>query len=216
MTEPVLIKRFSREVGTCLADIRDRLCAETTAHQVACLNWSDYPERPSVSFRMGHTGSELWVHYEVCEMRILGEETRIHGHVYQDSCVELFLSLDAINYYNLEINCIGTPHLAYGPGRNERRFVLLEKMRDLEIESSLGSTPFAERTGEISWTLTARVPIRCFAFDAISTLCNTVAHANVYKCNSGASVQHYLTWQPIRTPAPDYHRPEFFGVIRFA
>jgi len=63
--------------------------------------------------------------------------------------------------------------------------------------------------------LTARVPTACFAFDALTDLSGRTARANAYTCNSGVSVKHYVTWLPVHTPAPDYHRPEFFGDIRF-
>ena len=29
------------------------------------------------------------------------------------------------------------------------------------------------------------------------------------------SLPHYLSWMPIDTPKPDFHRPEFFGKINF-
>ena len=33
------------------------------------------------------------------------------------------------------------------------------------------------------------------------------------KCAEATSQPHYLSWAPIKTPAPDFHRPEFFGDI---
>ena len=38
---------------------------------------------------------------------------------------------------------------------------------------------------------------------------------NLYKCGDGLAEPHYLTWQPISTPAPDYHRPEFCVPVTF-
>jgi len=62
----------------------------------------------------------------------------------------------------------------------------------------------------------ARIPAACFSFSALTDLGGRTARANVYKCASGLSVKHYVTWRPIQTPTPDYHRPEFFGEVRFA
>ena len=214
--EPLLVKKFSAVPGMNLTDIAERLNAETSENRVACVNWpQQYPECPQVSFRIGHAGDELWLGFKVRESRVLGQQTRIHGDVYMDSCVEFFVSFDNKAYYNLEMNCIGTPHMGYGPGRADRRFVPLPLMQRLEIETSLGREPFAERVGDVTWTLTVRVPIACFAFDALSGLSGRTARANAFKCNSGASVKHYVTWRPVDTPTPDYHRPEFFGDIRF-
>ncbi|MDE6137165.1 MAG: hypothetical protein K2F97_06800, partial [Muribaculaceae bacterium] len=36
---------------------------------------------------------------------------------------------------------------------------------------------------------------------------------NFYKCASATSQPHYLSWNPIDTPEPDFHRPEFFGKL---
>ena len=39
--------------------------------------------------------------------------------------------------------------------------------------------------------------------------------ANFYKCGDMLSVPHYVTWNPVGTPKPDYHRPEYFGELKF-
>jgi hypothetical protein len=192
------------EAGRILAD-------EAEEHPVACLNWPQFPYCPDVTFRIAHIQTEIWLHFHVKEARILGLQTRTHGDVYMDSCVEFFITFDGANYYNLEINCIGTPHLGYGPEREHRRFVPLPLMERLAIRSSLGSKPFAEKTGSFEWSLTARIPTACFAFDTLTVLSGRCARVNVYKCGNGLSVPHYVTWLPIKTPTPDYHRPEHFG-----
>jgi hypothetical protein len=38
---------------------------------------------------------------------------------------------------------------------------------------------------------------------------------NVYKCGDAMPQAHYLTWNPIGTSRPDYHRPEYFGYLKF-
>jgi hypothetical protein len=202
-----------RTVST--GDIGALLAVATAAVPVACLNWPEHPYCPSVSFRIGHVGTEIWLAYAVSEERVRGLEMRTHGEVYKDSCVEFFISFDGTNYYNFEFNCIGTAHLAYGPGRHNRKFVSLPLMERLEILPSLGSQPFAEKSGGFDWALTARIPVTCFGFDALTSLDGVAATANFYKVGSGLSVPHYLTWNPVGTPTPDYHRPEFFGGVVF-
>lgn len=215
-TEPLIVKHLSGGAPSDLAEVRRRLEAQTAENRIARLNWPAFPYAPDVRFRIGHVGTEIWLAFAVAENRIRAVETRTHGEVYKDSCVEFFLSFDRKNYYNFECNCIGTPHLAYGPGRERRTFIPLPLMKRLAVETSLGGAPFEEREGDVSWTLTARLPVSLFAFDALSSLDGVSATANFYKIGSGLSVQHYLTWNPVHTPAPDYHRPEFFGEVRFA
>jgi hypothetical protein len=216
LQEPLLIPRLALDAGAPLGAGAAALDAAGSATRLTCVNWPAYPECPRVVFRIGHTGSEIWLKFDVQEERVRALETKTHGDVYKDSCVELFIAFDGVAYYNLELNCIGTPHLGYGPGRADRWFVPLPLMERLAVRSSLGAEPFGERAGGFAWSLTARIPLACFAFGAPDALDGRAARANVYKCGSGLSVQHYVTWRPVRTSAPDYHRPEFFGDVRFA
>ena len=41
------------------------------------------------------------------------------------------------------------------------------------------------------------------------------ARMNLFKCGDELSHPHFLSWQPIRTEKPDFHRPEFFAQVRF-
>ena len=43
-----------------------------------------------------------------------------------------------------------------------------------------------------------------------------VLKANFYKCGDKLSVPHYLSWNPVTTEKPDFHRPEYFGLLEFA
>jgi hypothetical protein len=37
--------------------------------------------------------------------------------------------------------------------------------------------------------------------------------ANFYKCGDLTAHPHFLSWNPIDLPKPDFHRPEFFGTL---
>jgi hypothetical protein len=39
--------------------------------------------------------------------------------------------------------------------------------------------------------------------------------ANVFRCVGPEAPDRYLAWRPTRTPEPNYHVPEAFGVLRF-
>ncbi len=36
------------------------------------------------------------------------------------------------------------------------------------------------------------------------------ARINLYKCGDNLSHPHFLSWRPIQTDKPDFHRPEYF------
>jgi hypothetical protein len=42
-----------------------------------------------------------------------------------------------------------------------------------------------------------------------------VWRVNVFRCVGPEAPERYLAWQPTRTPEPNFHVPEVFGVLRF-
>ncbi|MCK7536290.1 MAG: carbohydrate-binding family 9-like protein [Marinilabiliales bacterium] len=45
-----------------------------------------------------------------------------------------------------------------------------------------------------------------------SSLAGKSFRANFYKCGDKLSNPHFVTWNPVGTEKPDYHRPEYFGI----
>lgn len=209
------IKKLKPGNRTSLAEAEQMLEKQTVSHRIDVINWKEFGYKPVVAFRIGHTGKEIWLKYYVTEKYIIARETKINGAVHKDSCVEFFVSPDGKNYYNFEFNCIGITHLAYGPGRGNRKFTDPEIIRKIEIRSTLGSEPFEEKTGSFEWEMMIRIPLECFAFDPLIRFDGIKGTANFYKCGDDSSEPHYLTWNPVLTEKPDYHRPEFFGRIQF-
>lgn len=209
------IKKLKPAGRVSLAEAGYLLEQKTVTNFIHAINWKEFPYRPIVKFRIGHVSNQIWLKFYVHEKHILAQETHTNGAVYKDSCVEFFISFDKKNYYNFEFNCIGTIHLGYGSGRHNRTPVKPEIAERIQIESSLGNQPFKERTGNFEWEMTIRIPLECFTFDQIHSLDERKATANFYKCGDETSEPHYVTWNPIETANPDYHRPEFFGKIQF-
>ncbi len=212
----LFIKKIEYSKDLTLEETAHLLETQTVTHSINILNWEQkFPYKPGLLFRIGHTGNEIWLKYYVNEKNILAQETRTNGDVYKDSTVEFFISVDGKNYYNFEFNCIGTTHLAHGPGREHRNFVSPEIVELIEIKSTLGEEPFAEKSGDFEWEMMIRIPIKCFAYDKLKTFSGLKATANFYKCGDNTSEPHFVSWNPIKTENPDYHRPEFFGAVEF-
>lgn len=197
-----------KEVGRQLGLFADR-------NAVDVINWENYPYLPKVGFCMANAGTELWLKFDVREKHVLALETQTNGPVHKDSTVEFFISFDGNDYYNFEFNCIGTRHLAYGGGRGNRTPVAPEIAEQIRISSSLGKAPFDEKTGDFSWEMVIAIPISCFVFSQLETLQGLRATANFYKCGDNTSVPHFVSWNPIETLSPDFHRPEYFGKLQF-
>ena len=72
------------------------------------VNWKDYPYKPEVSFRIAHTGREILLHYKVKEASVRAVASGDNGRVWEDACVEFFVSPEGDDrYYNFECNCAG-------------------------------------------------------------------------------------------------------------
>jgi hypothetical protein len=67
--------------------------------------------------------------------------------------------------------------------------------------------------GMFEWELTVKIPLRIMGIDP-NNLPEKIK-GNFYKCADGTDSPHYVTWNPVQTPTPDFHRPEFFGELYF-
>ena len=195
----------------------DRAFAQVEPQPVACCNWpQEYPYAPHVEFRMFHTGEELMLRFDVEERCTAAAAADDNGPVWQDSCVELFIALDDAGYYNFEMNCIGTLLLAH---RRERKVDVVraapEVLALVRRRATLPHETFAERCGDNRWSMTAAIPVRALFRHSLESWDGVKARINLYKCGDNLSMPHFLSWQPIQTPAPDFHRPEFFKPVRF-
>jgi hypothetical protein len=187
----------------------------TDVNKLDCINWKDFPNKPRVEFRIGHANDLILLKFNVTENALVACETQINGKVYLDSCVEFFISLDGVNYYNFEFNCIGTPHVAWGNGRQNRQHLPEETVRLIQLRASLGKDPIPVQSGHFSWELCALIPADCFSHDPGISFEGLSGDANFYKCGDGLPEPHFVSWNPVATPQPDFHRPEFFGKIDF-
>lgn len=211
----LFIKNIKPAKTVKLKEAEHLLETQTVTNQIDILNWAAFRYKPKLTFRIGHTGTEIWLKFYVSEKYVRAVETRTNGEVYKDSCVEFFISPDGENYYNFEFSCIGVTHLAFGPGRGNRKFVDPAIVEKIETESTLGNKPFDNKTGNFEWEMMIRIPVECFQYSKIKSLNGLKATANFYKCGDETPEPHFVTWNPIGTENPDYHRPEFFGKVFF-
>ena len=189
-------------------------------HAIDQVNWDAYPYKPEAEFRIMHSETEIYLQFHVREngaRATFGQDAG--SRPWTDDCVEFFMipSDRDGSYYNLELNCIGHGLLNYGPDRFHRNRCGEEILSQIRRESTLGSEAFGTLEGPQEWTLTVAIPKRLYAqvdLDLTSFSGRTVK-ANFYKCGDETAVPHFLSWNPIGTPKPDFHTPEWFGEITF-
>ena len=180
---------------------------------VPSLSLSHILWEPDCGIRAGgqfcHDGNRLYVRLYAREKEIRAEYTKTPSPVWEDSCLEFFFIPDHGNrYFNFEINPNGCLWIAVGTCRQDRENLCRE-----DAESFFGVRTARTADGwEASWS----IPL---AF--LRQFCPEAAfagewRANVYKCGDKTVRPHYLSWNPVTSAAPDFHRPQDFGVMDFA
>lgn len=210
------VKKIAKLVQNA-QDIPALLDNENIACQpINIVNWKTYPYQPEVAFRIAHTDDAILLHYIVTENSVRAKYGEDNGSVWTDSCVEFF-SIPAGDeiYYNLECNCIGTILLAAGPERNNREHASKEVTKQVKRWASLGREPFEERIGACTWEVALLIPYAVFFKHTIKSLDGMGINCNFYKCGDELQTPHFLSWNPIHTENPDFHRPDFFGLLEF-
>ena len=175
---------------------------------IEVINWAEYPYQPLAKFAIAHSATALLVRFDVEEQHIVGRCTEQHGEVYADSCVEFFVRLpQADHYYNFEINCIGTILAARRLSRDEKDYLSDETMQRIKVRPSLPAAIPYEGTG--TWSIELEIPFEVIGCKEMPSH----LEANFYKCGDKTPIPHFVSWSPILTASPDFHRPEFFGEL---
>ncbi len=145
----------------------------------------------------------------------------INGPVWEDSCVEFFFAPDTahpMKYFNLEINCAGTPLMHYNViAGKEYVNIDPEDIYKIDIAPSMPGLVNPEMIGPVTWYLEYRIPIKILRkySNVTGPEPGDQWRANFYKIAHKSSHPHYITWSPINRKTPDFHLPEYFGVIEF-
>ena len=158
--------------------------------------------------RICHDAQHLFVCLRAAEKQIRAEYTAPLSPVHEDSCLEFFFMPKGENrYFNFEINPNGCLHVGFGHGREDST-VLFRKDMARFFEIRTGKTPDG-------WEACYRIPLSflCLFWPGFSF--TGILLANVYKCGDKTAHEHYLSWNPVSSGTPDFHRPEDFGVMRF-
>lgn len=182
-------------------------------HTVASVNWTDYPYKPDVKFRIAHDGQNIYIHWVVNEIDIKAVSEEDLGDVWKDSCVEFFVSFDGLVYYNIETNCIGKVLVETGIDRNNRVRASKELISKIQRWASLGSKAVADESG--NWELSLIIPLELFYLDSMKSFDNKIVKGNFYKCGDDLLKPHFLSWNPIHNESPNFHLSNYFGSLKF-
>jgi Carbohydrate-binding family 9 len=177
-------------------------------------NWN-YESDVVSGFYIAHDDNNIYLKFIVNESNTKAVYTKFNQPVWEDSCVEFFISFDNENYYNLEFNCIGNYLCEYGSGRHNRESLDEKLLNQIELSPSLGYNKIEIINSPTEWTLEIIIPKTIFCYDHIESFNGLKATGNFYKCGDKQVFPHFLSWNAIQADSPDFHLPEFFGKIQF-
>lgn len=192
-------------------DILEILGRSASCGTIGHVNWeAQFPNNPPSTFAIAHDGRRLYVDFAVRCTVLRAENFVNQSPVSQDSCVEIFLRPEnSDEYWNFEFNCIGAVNASHRRERNHPIRLTDTELAQIARHPSCGTRPFGEKEGAFAWNLTVAIPLALMGIGMASA--PMFLRGNLYSCASRTSQPHYLSWQPIATAAPDFHRPEFFG-----
>lgn len=178
--------------------------------------WADIPALPidralwsepcgiSAQGQIAWTADGLRVRLEAREAHIRAEETGPLGHPWEDSCLEFFFSPveGDPRYVNIEFNPNACLCLGIGDG--------VQRLRTQPEPGLLSPTVFHTPDG---WGVEYRVPFDLIAllFPGFTAQPGATLRGNLYKCGDKTLHPHFLAWNPVNSPTPDFHRPQDFG-----
>ena len=192
--------------------VTETLDLEIEPLQLETMNWDEFLYKPDVSVQIAYNENEFFLQYKVNEQSVKAEIVESNGRVCTDSCVEFFLSPEGNNeYYNLEMNCIGSIMLGFREKGKPAIYATEEQIATIRRISTLGDSPFPEIKGSTEWQITIAIPWEIFFKHALKPAQGKKMRGNFYKCGDGLSVPHFVSWTKIKTEKPSFHNPEFFG-----
>ena len=176
---------------------------------------------PDTRARIMYDDTHLYVIFKVVDKYVKAVTSEPNGPVWEDSCVELFFAPDSakgLEYFNLEVNCGGTPLMHYNRiPRKDYDTLSGNELTMIEIAASLPQLVDPEQMGDTIWTIEYKIPFELLkSYSNISQPApGVVWNANLYKIADNTSNPHYLTWALIKNGIVDFHQPEFFGKLVF-
>ena len=176
-------------------------------------NWpKEAPYTPDCNGSIARTASHLAVMFHVRGLDLRATQIEDNGRSWEDSCCEFFVT-DPYDgtYYNFELTCIGS--LLSSKRKSRLDSVLREKE---DIARVIRHSSLAHEETEISdrifsWAVAMLIPYDLIGIDRDNVPVSV--RGNFYKCGDLTAHPHFLSWNPIGTPKPDFHRPEYFGEL---
>ena len=180
------------------------------------VNWpNDFPKTIPVSVHIAHDNKKLYLYYQIEGEELRVVNTKDFMSVWEDSCVEFFMQRKGERTYrNFEFNAHGVLLASKRESKENAEQLSDELMAIIERFITIQNI-YIKGEQLSNWTLYAEIPKEALGFDEEEDLSKQAMAANFYKCGDETIEPHFLSWNPIDTPSPNFHVPEFFGALVF-
>jgi len=175
--------------------------------------------QPVVTAKMMYDTENVYLIYKVEDRHVRIQNTKFNGPVSTDACVEFFFSPDSdwpLRYFNVEINAGGTGLMSYHKD-GKRTNLKEEDFSVVEIAHTLPKKLEQEISEPVTWFLEFKMPLSLLAKYGNFTQPKKGVEwkANFYKTSSRSTNPHYITWNVVQNPVPQFHLPQYFGTLVF-
>lgn len=180
------------------------------------VNWpNEFPKTLPVSVHIAHDNQKIYLYYQVEGEELRAVNTKDFMSVWEDSCVEFFMQRKGEKTYrNFEFNVHGVLLASKHETRNSSEKFSEELMSSIKRFTTIRHIYKSNR--QLSdWTLYAEIPKDAIGFSQDEKLSQQTIGANFYKCGDETNEPHFISWNPIDLPKPDFHVPQFFGELMF-
>ncbi len=161
------------------------------------------------------------------EKKIRFEGRKRNDFVCQDSCMEFFfapMGPEEPAYFNFEVNPIGVMYIGFSKEgtRKASGQAAADKedsyfnMKAMGLEQAEAYNAKNAENRDAYWDIAYSIPfslIQEYVPEFKPDAPDKKISANFYKCGDFTETEHYVVWNNIETIRPDYHRPEYFGIL---
>jgi hypothetical protein len=190
------------------------LCKSGVKALIDNVNWKDeFPKTMPVSVQLLHDNERLYLYYETTGEALRAVNTKDFGSIWEDSCVEFFVQREGENTYrNFECNPLGAMIAAHRESKESAQELAREVATIVRFTTV--NHRYNENGQQVSdWSLYLEIPKKVLGFAENEQLSGQKLRANFYKCGDNTSEPHFLSWNPIDLPKPNFHVPQFFGML---
>lgn len=172
-----------------------------------------YPYRPLTTFAMAHSDRFLFIDFFVrCNfLRAVNYVTNTDVH--EDSAVAAMFQPNPSDptFYVFTFNCIGTMSGVVVRSAGEPLAMDPQQLERVQRTASCGTRPFQELEGLFTWNILVALPLDLMGIPCAEWPLEM--KGNFFKCATGTSQPHFLSWLPVEGHFPTVMAPERAGRI---